>query len=179
MSTHVMIDLETLGTGNYAAILSIGACKFDPQGDDISERFHVHVDPESCQNIGMRIDAPTVMWWLHPDRAPARLKLIGDEGTTRHPIQDALDGFAQWFGKTSLPTWGNGSDFDNVILRNAFTLSGMACPWEFWDNRCFRTYKSLTSFRPPREGTAHDALDDAVYQAETLQMITKHLGLTP
>ena len=31
MTTHVMIDLETMGTGSYAAIISIGAVKFDPE----------------------------------------------------------------------------------------------------------------------------------------------------
>ena len=29
-----MIDLETLATSTDAAVLTIGACKFDPKGDD-------------------------------------------------------------------------------------------------------------------------------------------------
>ena len=31
---HLMIDLETLATSTDAAVLTIGACKFDPKGDD-------------------------------------------------------------------------------------------------------------------------------------------------
>jgi len=56
-------------------------------------------------------------------------------------------------------------------------MTKLDCPWKFRDNRCFRTYKSLISFRPPRSGVPHDALEDAVYQAETLQFITHHLGI--
>ena len=31
---HLMIDLETLATTPEATVLTIGACKFDPKGDD-------------------------------------------------------------------------------------------------------------------------------------------------
>lgn len=175
MSLHVMIDLETLSTHNFACILSIGSCKFDPDGLIIIDKFHVGVDPESCQRIGLRIDAPTVMWWLDPQHDAARVAL---KALARVTIHEALDGFAQWFGQTSLPTWGSGATFDNVIMRNAFTLAGIECPWKFWDDRCFRTLKNLApGIAPPRQGLEHSAVDDAVYQAETMQVIVKHLGL--
>lgn len=177
MSTHVMTDIETLGNGNFACILSIGSCKFDPQDDGVTDKFQVYVNPESCQKIGLRIDASTVMWWMDPLRDAARAKMMAIPSGDRLDIHDALDGFSQWYGSTSLPTWSNGSNFDNVILTNAFKLAGMECPWKFWDDRCFRTLKNLTGYKLPRSGLAHDALDDAVYQAESLQIILRHLGI--
>jgi DNA polymerase III epsilon subunit-like protein len=65
-----MLDLETLGTGNNACILSIGAVKFDPFGEGLQDdsRFEVFIDPQSCTDAGLVIDASTVMWWMHPDR---------------------------------------------------------------------------------------------------------------
>lgn len=174
---NVMLDLETLSTHNFAVILSIGACKFEPQLDGISDSFYVRVDPESCQKIGLRIDAPTVMWWLSPERDEGRKKLLAPP-EERWDIHDALDGFAQWYGRDPLPTWGNGAGFDNVIIRNAFTLAGMECPWGFRDDRCFRTLKVMSGgLSVPHVGTAHDALDDAVHQAKLTQAILKHIGV--
>ena len=36
---HLMIDLETLATTPEAAVLTIGACKFDPRGNTIADTF--------------------------------------------------------------------------------------------------------------------------------------------
>ena len=46
---HVMLDIETLGKRHNAALLSIGATKFDPFTDKIIDTFYVAADPESCQ----------------------------------------------------------------------------------------------------------------------------------
>jgi hypothetical protein len=175
---NVMIDIETLGNGNFAAILSIGACRFDPRGDTIESSFYALVDPESCQKAGLRIDAATVMWWMDPRRDAARTQLM-QSGVERLALQDALSGFAEWYGQEGLPTWGNGSDFDNVIVSNAFKLVGLDCPWKFWDNRCFRTVKNIFqgTSAPPFEGEKHNALADAIHQAQYLQTIAKAHGL--
>jgi hypothetical protein len=48
MNTDIMIDLETLDVLPTATILTIGAVKFDPFGDELSdpkmEKFYVKVD---------------------------------------------------------------------------------------------------------------------------------------
>ena len=46
--SHVMIDLETLGSVSDAAIASVGAVLFDPMTDWIGDHMHVHVDLDSC-----------------------------------------------------------------------------------------------------------------------------------
>lgn len=177
MSLHCMIDLETLSTHNFATILSIGACKFDPQGSTVEHKFHVYIEPASCERSGMRISADTVDWWMDAGRDSARKQLM-DHKADRVDLMEALLGFTDWYGTTPMPTWGNGSDFDNVILANAYKLTALSCPWDFWDNRCFRTLKNLGGgIAPPRACLAHDALADAVYQAESAQMILRHLGI--
>jgi hypothetical protein len=64
---HVMLDLETWGTGNDAVVVSIGACKFDK--NDILDAFHVGVDPKSCMELGLKVDAGTILWWMDPSSA--------------------------------------------------------------------------------------------------------------
>ena len=52
MLTDIMIDMETLDVLPSATVLSIGAVKFDPFGDDVKdprcEKFYVRVDIDSC-----------------------------------------------------------------------------------------------------------------------------------
>ena len=173
MSTQVMVDIETLGTGSSAVILSIGAVKFDTDKPDLQDSFYVAIEPKTCTDFGLKIDADTVMWWLHPDRAPAREQM---QSEMRLDLATALDGFAQWFGPDSLPVWGNGCNFDNVILRSAYEACGLECPWKFWHDRCYRTVKT---FFPPldtvRHGVYHNALDDAIYQTDyLLALAAKH-----
>lgn len=170
MNTHVMLDLETMGTGNEAAIIAIGAAKFDPEGSDIIEAFYVRVSLESSLAAGMKIDGSTVMWWLGEERAEARRALLATEA--QH-IEDALFGFSQWFGDSSQPVWGNGATFDNVILRNAYAKLMLPAPWSYRDDRCYRTVKALAPHIEPVTsiGVEHQALDDAKYQARHLQAI--------
>lgn len=170
---HVMLDLETFGNGNDAAIVSIGAVKFDQK--DILDEFHVGVDARSCQALGLKIDADTIMWWMHPDRADARAALQALETVD---LPSALAGFTDWAGNDVASIWGNGSTFDNVILRSAYRACGLEYPVGFWQDQCYRTIK----YRAPgieivREGTHHDALDDARCQAKHLQAIAEHLGI--
>lgn len=176
MALHCMIDIETLGTGNRAALLSLGAVKFDPLAPEAEwDCFHVGVEPASCTQHGMSIDADTVMWWLHPHRAEARDAVMA---LTRVDLASALEGFASWYGGESLPTWGNGATFDNVIVRNAYTAVGLDCPWPYWQDRCYRTLKQQApGLKLERRGLHHSALDDALTQAKHLRAVAAHLGL--
>ena len=181
MQPHVMIDLETLSLADNALILSLGAVKFDPNAKPIGDKhelidaFYVAIDPTSCQQFGLHIDAGTVMWWLQQDRADARAALLG---TRMHDLPTALEAFGMWYGPDSLPTWGNGAAYDNVVLKNAFKAINQPRPWHYRDDRCYRTVRALAPGVPMTDvGTAHVALDDATAQAYHLQDIVQHLGL--
>lgn len=168
---NIMIDIETLGTANDAVILSIGAARFVET--DIIDSFHVGVSPESCQQYGLKIDASTVVWWMSPERDEARAAMMKLD---KLDLYEALSGFSDWYGEESLPTWGNGASFDNVVLRNAFSAVNIQCPWKFWDDRCYRTMKNLApGVTLERKGTHHNALDDAIYQTKHLQLIWESL----
>jgi len=176
MGTHVMVDLETMGVRDDAAIISIGAVKFDPNSDEISDRFYVRVDLESSILFGGKVDGGTVDWWLSDARSDARQALLADQPVD---FASSLHGFCEWYGPAPLPLWGNGSDFDNVILRNAIKSVGLHVPWNHYHNRCHRTIKNLAPSIKPDFGvkTAHHALADAEVQAKQLQKIAAHLGI--
>lgn len=175
---EVMLDLETLGNNSFASILSIGAVKFDPDvvpdGDDDNayETFHVYVDPASCAMHGLSMDTGTVMWWLKQDKAAQTMQVEAK----RVSLPEALQAFSDWFGKESMPVWGNGATFDNVILSNAYKACGMEQPWKYRDDSCYRTIKNKApEIALERYGTFHNALHDAMSQARHLQRLNQHL----
>lgn len=178
---HVMVDIETLGKGPNAALLSLGAVKFDTEKLGIEADFYTMINPESCQDFGLDIDASTVMWWMDPEQSLAREAYMAHKAD-QLDLPTALEGFASWinYGEPTgvKAVWGNGATFDNVILRNAFDAIGGECPWEFWQDRCYRTVKNLRKDIPmKREGQHHNALDDARSQALHLQTILLSMGL--
>jgi hypothetical protein len=76
----------------------------------------------------------------------------------------------------SVQSLGNGVDFDNVILANAYSACMLKQPWSHKSNRCYRTIYNETKdiiARPTFSGVAHDALDDAKNQANHLINIWK------
>ena len=162
---HIMIDLETMGTRPNAPIISIGAVAFDKSGTHTE--FYDVVDLKSTVHTQSVIDADTVMWWMkQSDEARAAFDC------KRIDIGDALSNFQSFCGRHEYKAiWGNGAAFDNVILSEAYLsynyLNGK--PWDFWEDRCYRTVKNMfPDVAIERGGTHHNALDDARSQAEHL-----------
>ncbi len=169
---QVMLDLETLSTEPNAMVVAIGAVKFDAHR--ILDKFYVTIDAADSERYGRHISAGTVLWWMSEERVAARAQAFLKENVDMH---SALDGFAQWFGPDSLPVWGNGASFDNVILGSSYKSAGLEQPWKFWDDRCYRTVKNLApAIKLERVGTFHNAVDDAESQARHLQKIARPMG---
>ena len=63
----------------------------------------------------------------------------------------------------------NGAAFDNVILASAYRRNGTRQPWQFLNDRCYRTMKAqYPAVKMQRNGTHHNAVDDAESQARHL-----------
>jgi hypothetical protein len=173
---EVMIDLETLSVESHAGITSIGAVKFDPAGtigvlgdpgNPDYAPFHQNIDLYSLEEAGFHFSGQTIKWWLQQSDA-AREQMLADPVD----VGTALARFYLWYGDTSVPTWGNGAGFDNVILRNAFQKLGGQCPFKFSHDRCFRTMKALHPDVPFIEPMVkHNTLQDAEAQALHLQKL--------
>ena len=156
-ANNIMVDLETMGQNSNSAIIAIGAVRFS---ETIQDSFYEIVDLQSSVDAGLEIDPSTIMWWMkQSDEARGA---FAREGSS---LIVALSDFSLWAGNHPI-IWGNGADFDNVILANAYRAFSLKPPWAFWDSRCYRTLKNLNRhIKMERSGTAHNALDDARTQA--------------
>jgi DNA polymerase III epsilon subunit-like protein len=167
----VMIDLETMDNKPTSAITAIGAVWFNKDTGLLGEEFYIKVDLQSSMDFGLSISADTIAWWLQQADAPRLEMAKKGEG-----LDNALNIFRQKFSGTEA-VWGNGASFDNAILNHAFSKVGFDLPWKFWNDRCYRTVKNMyPDIVMMREGTHHNALDDAKSQAIHLIDIYKEIN---
>lgn len=178
MNTDIMIDMETLDVLPSATILTIGAVKFDPFGDDINEpameKFYVKVDLDSCDRLGCTVSQATLDWWGQQEQA-AQDEAFSPDG--RIDIVDAMNQLYKfcWGAKR---VWSHGAGFDVIICENLFRKIGKAIPWQFWEVRDTRTLFDigLNPNRPPV--LKHHALEDAWNQAVGVQNIFRTLRMS-
>ncbi|HBE5927918.1 TPA: 3'-5' exoribonuclease [Escherichia coli] len=175
---HLMLDLETMGKNPDAPIISIGAIFFDPQTGDMGPEFSKTIDLETAGGV---IDRDTIKWWLKQSRE-AQSAIMTDE----IPLDDALLQLREFIDENSgeffVRVWGNGANFDNVILRRSYERQGIPCPWRYCNDRDVRTIVELgkaidfdARTAIPFEGERHNALDDARYQAKYVSAIWQKL----
>jgi hypothetical protein len=177
---NVMIDLETLGRRAGCAILSIGAVAFDPTSGKLGPEFYVVVDAmDQVAECGLHTDQSTIEWW-EKQSVETQQVLVESRSGKASPLGDALIKFNQYlsqFSFTKVKIWGNGGDFDNAIMASCYAAAGLEVPWSFWNNRCYRTLKNVVGGpKLVRQGTYHNALDDAKTQAEHAIQLFKLLA---
>ena len=198
MTTHISLDFETLGLGENAALLSIGAVAFDPASGELGSEFYSAIDPRTQPNRD--IDPSTVLWWLKQDDA-ARSKITdalkftdmiesGEvdalEGeaveevfeNAAHPIHHVARAFINWVEhfNDEVEVWTNGS-VDHAWLESMMKYSGLKNPIKFWNQRDYRTLKALyPDVTAEFSGVKHNALDDAIHQAKHAMAILRAHG---
>ncbi|ELR0533945.1 3'-5' exoribonuclease [Escherichia coli] len=176
--THLSVDLETMGTNPDAPINSIGGKFFDPATGEMGPEFSKAIDLETSGGI---IDRKTIKWWAKRSRE-AQSAIFTDE----IPLDDALLQLREFInensGESFVQIWGNGANFDNVILRRSYERQGIPCPWRYYNDRDVRTIVELGNsigfdvrMAIPFEGVPHNALDDARHQAKYVSAIWQKL----
>ena len=175
----VMVDLETLGTQPGSVILSIGAVKFDPATEQLGEEFYCIVDQASCAALGLTVDKDTLTWWTKQSPEAQAVLDDSEDPDIADGLFDALTMFSAFVGNDA-KIWSNGANFDQPLLDVAYHRCDIALPWKYWNSRCYRTVVALLpnekAIRPPTV-CAHNALEDAKWQALHLMNVANVLGL--
>lgn len=203
MTMHMMIDLETMGSGNDAAIVQIGAVKFDPfVPGEIVGTWKQNVSLESSVHGGGAMDPNTVLWWLNQSEE-ARLSVfpVREERKAIHKdpdapvsegiaISSALRGLSLFYKNTPpsepcVGLWAHAT-FDPVVIASAYRRANVALPWSFRDVRDLRTIIWLApnaadyAYRQAgdEDGPRHDALADALRQVKVVWACIEALYIT-
>jgi exodeoxyribonuclease VIII len=183
----IVIDIETLGTRPGCVILEVGACAIDPRAGEITANFSRRLDEFFTRGLEPPTAdaAGTIAWWLGPEtidtyRALLQRGLPGVAAPDPRNPRGPLDEFRDWtLDQTAghdpgqIRVWGNGPQFDLVILQSAFDRYGVECPWHYRQERCARTALELAgcergSVPWAERGPRHRALNDARHEARKL-----------
>ncbi|MCW2254384.1 hypothetical protein M2263_000475 [Providencia alcalifaciens] len=145
----------------------------------LGPEFYLTVDLISCEKLGLHIDADTVLWWMEQSNE-TRAAIVDEDARTIQSALLALSAFAD--NHLSECVWGNGSDFDNIVLASAYAACDFNPFWRFYNNRDVRTIEELgrnAGIDPKKtlafEGEQHNELTDAIHQAKYVSIIHQHL----
>lgn len=177
-----VVDLETLGKGPRAAIGEIGVVIVDVEQLVAVDEFYCRVD------IGQprERDDSTLAWWEQQriDSPLAWKEMFATPN--RLFIADALNALKSFLSRhfpraLAVELMGNGPEFDNVILDNAYQQWGVELPWSFRGNQSLRTVVLMgrllldidPKFQIEFDGIRHHALHDARHEAAYLISILR------
>jgi hypothetical protein len=163
-----MLDLETYGTKPGCVLRSIGAVLFDPNTDHIGAEFYVNLTEDDQLLAGAHKDPDTIAWWERQSQE-SKDQLLTDQ----KPFALAANQFLSFmkFNRGKF-VWSQGSNFDVVLLEHSLGFFNVKTPWLFYNTRDTRTAYQMAGFDTKsifRQGTYHNALDDAKHQARCVQ----------
>lgn len=177
MTTHAMIDIETLGTEPDCVVLSVGAVKFDPYNSaEPSKRMLWKPSADEQMTAGRSVLESTLEWWA---KQP---KHIQDEAFT----EDGRISLAHFMGDLNKylvgvdKIWCQGPQFDMVILEDLFKQFEHHRGWAFWQIMDCRTIFNMMPADPRKaiQQDLHSADADAYYQAVCVQQTYAHFGVS-
>lgn len=182
---HIVLDLETMGIKQDAAIIEIGMVIFNLDSvalaiPNVLEQWSISVSLESAMKYGGTTDAGTLTWWMDPDRSEARDNwLVSEKLSLPRALNKIAFNLSKYSSLLPLPRiWGNGVNFDNAILKSAYERLDITVPWSYRQDADFRTLKLLYKDIVPEPafvGTPHIALDDARHEAVWLSQILQYI----
>ena len=177
---QVMIDLETLGTKPNSVMLTIGALRFNPWGDDSEKQltemdtFYRRVEVESYEGLDHNIDDATLEWWGNQNEKVRAEAFAEDD---RHPLSDVLADLYKWCGGLNA-IWANGTGFDLNIVEHFSRELIRGVAWNYWQARDARTlYALCPGLERPKGNALHHALWDCWSQAVGVQRVFKQLDI--
>lgn len=178
---HIVLDLETRSTKPNAIVASIGAVAIGTDLQLLTSEFHIPLAQRL--QFPRHEDPDTMLWWSEQSQEARFASIMAAQ--TELPGQ-ALRDFTAWVKSVADPekvkVWGNGSVFDNVILRSLYDMFNQSPPWEWRFDRDLRTILDLhPAAKDVGEfvGVKHIAVDGARHEAKQLaKALTLHQSLS-
>lgn len=171
----VMLDLETLGTSPDSIILSLGACIFYRKPCTKRKRrldFYRSFDYVSQYKKGRTLSMDTLQWWLRQrDTLAFHQVFLASQGMN---LRLGLIEFNNWLksqADSDIRIWAHGASFDLPMLDHA--LKDCELDWvpglDFRNFRDTRTLLDVCNVKMKKADNAHNAVDDAIAQAEAME----------
>jgi exodeoxyribonuclease VIII len=180
-----MVDIETLGTGLDAYVMSIGAVHFDPEKGKVKKKFAVNIHPSFQE--GRNIKFEDVYRWMNLDKK-SREKAFKETQFAQHDPLFLFYCFCTDNKEVDIEDvyiWGNSNMFANNTLRDLYDTSGKPYPCSYKNDMDLASLKksyeliagkSEDSYRRRfKRSKHHDPLETAIYNAKIANFLIKEL----
>lgn len=181
----VVVDIEALDTTPTAKIGTIGAVAVDVLTGKQLGWFYQRIDLAQKQR-GRTVDPSTEAFWEQQSTEnPGSWCEMFDPGLARVSLPVALIELSEFIKGlersegAAVQVVGNGPEYDNAALADAYHRCEIPLPWSYWGNQSLRTAvwmgRLLLGVDPKRRlaraSELHHALHDAQHEAAYLVAI--------
>jgi hypothetical protein len=186
------IDIECPDQRIAGQVLSIGAVTINIVDGTVASDFYARIIRDGQAELGLTELQSTIEWWdeikhATPDGAYAWMEAFERYPRLRLPLAlSALNAYldCHYSKKEQAQVFGCGPEFDNVVLANAYRVTGVPMGWTFRGNQSIRTILLLSKIifgtlpeHPAKGNIAHHALHDARREATSILRLLHHIGL--
>jgi hypothetical protein len=177
---NLMVDIETLGDTNSAAMVSIAAVAFDKFGDPgPALSYNIYLD--DALKLG-NVSASTLQWWAKEDRTVFHNMLNNGYIKTADALSE-LSVFSELCLDDNFKIWANGPDFDLKIIEDKIEKLKDYSVYKFWspwNQRCVRTVKAIdpTLAKSFINNEKHNPLQDCYTQIAQIKAIDEKYNLS-
>lgn len=164
---HIMIDIETVGRRNDAAIREVGLVAFNYDGVILAS-CQLTVSP-SCWNSAKRTFTGETILWMNEH---SRINI--DANCPNYPtLISSVDKFFSENLTEDSRVWSKGH-MDLEVLKDLYEYFERPLPYAFWQPRDLRTLLDFfDSFNDSHPQHSHRAMDDAMHQVHILCNLIK------
>lgn len=163
---HIVIDIETLGRRNDAAITQVGIVIAE-EDFNILDSYLIQVTPDVWNTCNRTFTGETLLWWMQQKNTPV-------SNTPTHSVRsykdlvDKLYKIFRRYNTEETAVWTKGA-MDLFCIKDICEYLNMGTPWMFWQPRDIRTAKEFIKEWKTFENNNHNALDDALNQLRELK----------
>lgn len=168
MAKHIIIDIETLGRRNDAAITQVGIIPTDENFNAL-DQYLVQVDPNAWPTCDRTFTGETLLWWIQQKNTPVSKFPTQIANSYKDLVEKLNYVFRKYNTKDSI-VWTKGS-MDLFCIKDLYEYFDMDIPWKFWQPRDIRTTKEIIKdWKVCDNNNTHNALGDALEEVEELKL---------
>ena len=179
------LDIETAALSNNCKIFTIGAVVGDILTGQIKDEFYIRVAPQGQETRDVDDSTMENFWGDYNVVSKEARREVFDTSLPRVKLSEAFAKLNTFIREQGEPVqvFGNGSEFDNAIVLEAYRYYGIFPAWKHWCNQSVRTLvytgRLLMGVDPkydiPFEGIPHHALHDARHEFKYIHHIMSSL----
>lgn len=164
---HIIIDIETLGRRNDAAITQVGIVIAE-EAFNILDSYLIQVMPDVWNTCNRTFTGETLLWWMQQKNTPVS-KTSTNIVYNYTQLVNKLYQIFNRFNTEDTIVWTKGS-MDLFCIKDICEYLNIETPWKFWQPRDIRTAKEIIKdWKVYENNNAHNALDDAITELNELK----------